>query len=79
MSGIVVDRIVHLGARPAGRFEAEADLDTARSAIPAATGAVRDFSSIAPEIPEFIPENCIGCMECIGPCPATAAPRRSRP
>ena len=31
--------------------ELEADLDTARSIIPAATGSYRDFSYIAPEIP----------------------------
>ena len=31
-----------------------ADLDVARSIIPAGTGALRDFSYIAPEIPEFI-------------------------
>ncbi|HEY1341886.1 MAG TPA: thiamine pyrophosphate-dependent enzyme [Bryobacteraceae bacterium] len=50
----------------------EADDDLARSVIPAATGALRDFSYIAPDIPEFIAENCVGCMECVTECPDTA-------
>jgi pyruvate ferredoxin oxidoreductase beta subunit len=50
----------------------EADDQIARSIIPAATGALRDFSYIAPDIPEFIPENCVGCMDCVTECPDTA-------
>ena len=50
----------------------EADISTARSVIPAGTGALRDFSYIAPDIPEFIGENCVGCMECVTECPDTA-------
>ncbi len=50
----------------------EADDQVARSIIPAATGAFRDFSYIAPDIPEFITENCIGCMDCVTECPDTA-------
>src|SRR5262249_44789628 len=50
----------------------EADDDVARSVIPAATGALRDFSYIAPDIPEFITENCVGCMDCVTQCPDTA-------
>jgi ferredoxin len=49
-----------------------ADLQSARSIIPASTGALRDFSYIAPDIPEFIAENCVGCMECVTQCPDTA-------
>src|SRR5690349_12233125 len=49
-----------------------ADADTARSVVPAGTGALRDFSYIAPDIPEFIGENCVGCMECVTECPDTA-------
>lgn len=49
-----------------------ADLTTARSLIPAGTGSLRDFSYIAPEIPEFITDNCVGCMECVTECPDTA-------
>ena len=50
----------------------EADDQVARSIIPAATGAFRDFSYIAPDIPEFIAENCVGCMDCVTECPDTA-------
>src|SRR6516165_4604770 len=50
----------------------EADDQVARSIIPASTGAFRDFSYIAPDIPEFISENCVGCMDCVTECPDTA-------
>ena len=40
-----------LDAYAEGDDELEADLDTARSVIPSATGLYRDFSYIAPEIP----------------------------
>jgi pyruvate/2-oxoacid:ferredoxin oxidoreductase beta subunit/NAD-dependent dihydropyrimidine dehydrogenase PreA subunit len=49
-----------------------ADEWTAKSVVPAATGALRDFSYIAPDIPEFIPDKCVGCMECVTQCPDTA-------
>jgi pyruvate/2-oxoacid:ferredoxin oxidoreductase beta subunit/Pyruvate/2-oxoacid:ferredoxin oxidoreductase delta subunit len=49
-----------------------ADDQTARSIVPAATGALRDFSYIAPDIPVFLAENCVGCMECVVECPDTA-------
>lgn len=62
-----------------GDLSLDADLDTARSAIPGGTGAVRDFSFIAPEIPEFIPENCVGCMDCVTECPDTAILARAIP
>ena len=39
----------------------EADDALGRSIIPAGTGAFRDFSYIAPDIPLFITENCVGC------------------
>ncbi len=65
-------RVVDLYEKGTGDIELEADLDTARSVIPAATGALRDFSFIAPEIPEFIQENCVGCMDCVTECPDTA-------
>src|SRR6185295_10145435 len=65
-------RVIPLYEQGVGDIELEADLDTARSAIPAASGGVRDFSFIAPEIPEFIPENCVGCMDCVTECPDTA-------
>ncbi len=49
-----------------------ADLGVARSLIPAGTGALRDFSYIAPEIPAFDFEKCVGCMSCVTQCPDTA-------
>src|SRR5437867_689053 len=49
-----------------------ADDNVARSVIPAGTGALRDFSYIAPDIPEFVVENCVGCMDCVTQCPDTA-------
>lgn len=52
--------------------ELPADFDMARSLIPAGTGALRDFSYIAPDIPEFITQSCVGCMECVTECPDTA-------
>jgi pyruvate/2-oxoacid:ferredoxin oxidoreductase beta subunit/NAD-dependent dihydropyrimidine dehydrogenase PreA subunit len=66
------ERVIPLYERGVGDIELEADLDSARSAIPAATGAPRDFSFIAPEIPEFISANCVGCMDCVTECPDTA-------
>src|SRR5262245_41808086 len=50
----------------------EADDQVGRSIIPAGTAAFRDFSYIAPDIPEFIAENCVGCMDCVTECPDTA-------
>lgn len=56
------------GAEP----ELEADIYVGRSLIPPATAALRDFSQLAPDIPEFIPDKCVGCMECVSQCPDTA-------
>jgi pyruvate ferredoxin oxidoreductase beta subunit len=55
-----------------GPAELEADLNTARSLIPIGTAAYRDFSYLAPEIPLFNHENCVGCMTCVNECPDTA-------
>jgi pyruvate/2-oxoacid:ferredoxin oxidoreductase beta subunit/NAD-dependent dihydropyrimidine dehydrogenase PreA subunit len=49
-----------------------ADLSVARSLIPAGTATLRDFSYVAPEIPEYIAGNCTGCMDCVTLCPDTA-------
>ncbi len=49
-----------------------ADLPIARSIVPVGTAALRDFSYVAPEIPEYIADNCTGCMECVTLCPDTA-------
>jgi pyruvate ferredoxin oxidoreductase beta subunit len=49
-----------------------ADIGLARSLVPAGTATLRDFSNIAPEIPEYIAGNCTGCMDCVTQCPDTA-------
>ena len=41
----------------------------ARSVIPPGTAAARDFSSLAPTIPEFLLDACVGCMNCVNACP----------
>lgn len=63
-----------IGAYQEGKGSAElpADLGVARSLIPPGTGALRDFSYIAPEIPQFDWEKCVGCMTCVTECPDTA-------
>jgi pyruvate ferredoxin oxidoreductase beta subunit len=52
--------------------ELPADAGLARSIIPPGTSAVRDFSRLAPRIPEFLAEKCVGCMACVSACPDTA-------
>lgn len=63
-----------IGAYQQGKGSAvlPADLGVARSLIPPGTGALRDFSYIAPEIPEFDFAKCVGCMSCVTECPDTA-------
>src|SRR5207248_10575641 len=55
-----------------GERDLPADLSVARSLVPARTATPRDLSNIAPEIPEYITENCTGCMDCVTECPDTA-------
>jgi pyruvate/2-oxoacid:ferredoxin oxidoreductase beta subunit/ferredoxin len=52
--------------------ELPADAGLARSVIPPGTSATRDFSRLAPEIPEFLLDKCVGCMACVAACPDTA-------
>jgi pyruvate/2-oxoacid:ferredoxin oxidoreductase beta subunit/NAD-dependent dihydropyrimidine dehydrogenase PreA subunit len=66
------ERIIRGYEEGYGEKELPADLSLARSLIPAGTATLRDFSNIAPEIPEYIPENCTGCMDCVTECPDTA-------
>jgi pyruvate/2-oxoacid:ferredoxin oxidoreductase beta subunit/Pyruvate/2-oxoacid:ferredoxin oxidoreductase delta subunit len=49
-----------------------ADRNVARSILPPGTAAVRDFSHLAPRVPEFIADRCVGCMSCVNVCPDTA-------
>lgn len=66
------DRIIARYEDGSGPDHLPADTSVARSLIPAGTAALRDFSYVAPEIPDYIPENCTGCMECVTECPDTA-------
>ena len=66
------DRIIRGYEEGYGEKELPADLSLARSLVPAGTAALRDFSYVAPEIPEYLPENCTGCMDCVTECPDTA-------
>ncbi len=52
--------------------ELGADAGVARSLIPPGTAATRDFSALAPRIPDFLPDACVGCMTCVNACPDTA-------
>lgn len=63
-----------IGAYNDGTAEKDlpADISVARSLCAPGSGIYRDFSYIAPEIPEFIGEACVGCMDCVTECPDTA-------
>ncbi len=50
----------------------DAGRGVARSIIPPGTAAARDFSHLAPTIPELIADRCVGCMSCVNACPDTA-------
>jgi pyruvate ferredoxin oxidoreductase beta subunit len=52
--------------------ELPAEAGLARSLIPPGTGRMRDFSYVGREIPEFLHEQCVACMECVTECPDTA-------
>jgi pyruvate/2-oxoacid:ferredoxin oxidoreductase beta subunit/NAD-dependent dihydropyrimidine dehydrogenase PreA subunit len=66
------ERVVAGYNEGSGPGQLPADLTVARSLIPAGTAALRDFSYIAPDVPQFHAENCVGCMECVVECPDTA-------
>ncbi|MEX2139269.1 MAG: thiamine pyrophosphate-dependent enzyme [Pirellulales bacterium] len=66
------ERIIRGYEEGTAEKELPADLSLARSLIPAGTATLRDFSYVAPEIPEYIPGNCTGCMDCVTLCPDTA-------
>ncbi len=51
-----------------------ADPYAALSAIPAATGAVRDMTDVRMDVPLFHPEKCTGCSQCWVQCPDSAIP-----
>ncbi|HET6746062.1 MAG TPA: thiamine pyrophosphate-dependent enzyme [Candidatus Limnocylindria bacterium] len=64
-----------------GRADAElpADAGVARSVIPPGTAAGRDFSTLAPRIPEFVRDACVGCMSCVNACPDSAILATAQP
>src|SRR5437870_6922514 len=66
------ERIIRGYEEGYGEKDLPADEALARSLVPAGTASLRDFSNIAPEIPEYIPQNCTGCMDCVTECPDTA-------
>jgi pyruvate-ferredoxin/flavodoxin oxidoreductase len=61
------------GVNAAGQ-DGIADPFAALSAIPAATGVVRDMTGIRFEVPDFIAEKCTGCSQCWVQCPDAAIP-----
>ncbi len=65
-------RVIGAYEKGVGSQELPADIGAARSLIPAGTAALRDFSYLSPEIPEFLAEKCVGCMSCVTECPDTA-------
>lgn len=66
------NRIIRAYEDGSAEKDLDADLSVARSLVPAGTATLRDFSYIAPDIPEYIAGNCTGCMECVTLCPDTA-------
>ena len=64
--------IVPAYRRGVADLELPVDTGLARSVIPPGTAATRDFSHLAPRIPELIAEKCVGCMACVNACPDTA-------
>jgi pyruvate/2-oxoacid:ferredoxin oxidoreductase beta subunit/Pyruvate/2-oxoacid:ferredoxin oxidoreductase delta subunit len=52
--------------------EFPADAGLGRSIIPPGTSATRDFSRLAPRIPDVLMDKCVGCMACVNACPDSA-------
>ncbi len=66
------ERVMCPYAKGLGSAEVAADAGMARSLLPPGTAVLRDFSHLAPEIPELIEGACVGCMDCVTECPDTA-------
>ncbi|MCA8958074.1 MAG: 4Fe-4S binding protein, partial [Planctomycetes bacterium] len=66
------DVVVDAYNRGTAELSLPADEAVARSLIPPGTGLFRDFSYIAPDIPEYDAAKCVACMECVTECPDTA-------
>jgi pyruvate ferredoxin oxidoreductase beta subunit len=52
--------------------ELEADEFAARGLMPAYSARGRGFLHLARELPVFMADACVGCMECVNQCPDTA-------
>lgn len=62
-----------IGSYARGReTDLEADEYVARSLMPPSSALHRSFRTLAPDIPVFSFEACVGCMECVNECPDTA-------
>ena len=62
-----------VGSYARGREEdLEADIFAARSLMPPSTAGLRSFRHLAPDIPRFLAQACVGCMDCVNECPDTA-------
>ena len=72
-------RVIGAYAAGTGSQSLPADAGVARSLIPAGTAALRDFSYLAPEIPDLAAARCVGCMTCVTECPDTAILARAIP
>jgi pyruvate/2-oxoacid:ferredoxin oxidoreductase beta subunit/ferredoxin len=72
-------RVIGAYAAGTGSQTLPADAGVARSLIPAGTAALRDFSHLAPDIPDFAAERCVGCMSCVTECPDTAILAKAMP
>ena len=64
--------IVDAYRRGVADAELPSETGVARSIIPPGTAATRDFSGLAPRIPEFLLDACVGCMSCVNACPDSA-------
>ena len=66
------DTVVDAYRRGIADRELPSDMGVARSVLPPGTSATRDFSGLAPRIPRFIADACVGCMACVSACPDNA-------
>jgi pyruvate ferredoxin oxidoreductase beta subunit len=66
------DTVVEAYRRGIADVELPSDAGVARSVLPPGTSATRDFSGLAPRIPQFVAEACVGCMACVSACPDNA-------
>ena len=66
------DSVVDAYRRGIADLDLPSDVGVARSVLPPGTSATRDFSGLAPRIPRFIAEACVGCMACVSACPDNA-------